>query len=285
MGQLELTKGLCLHLSILSYTLSALLGVAFLFAVPIAKPWASKLFALLGFLSQTAFLAVVWAGEGRAAIFRPVEVQYALLWLVVFAFSLIDLISRTRYVVSFVMPAVALFSFSILFFIGGRADSTVPQDGLMTAHVGLAMCGYAAFVFAFVVGLMYLAQVRQLKTKRFQSLFARLPALDVLDRMNLCAVIFGIAAMTISIAAVLGWASAHGLYSTRWWIDPRIVAPTALWIFYAGLLLVRLTTAARGRKVALMTVYGFVGMIVLLIGMSLVMGQGPHSSVVSEPPR
>jgi ABC-type transport system involved in cytochrome c biogenesis permease subunit len=274
--QLELTRSSALHLTILFYTLSALLGVAFLFAVPFAKLWLCKTLTLLGFLAQTAYLAVTWAASGDAPIFRPVEAQFTIVWAVVFAFSIADLVSRTRYMLSFVMPAVALFSFAVLFFIEGRAGARGPQDGLMAAHVGLAMTGYAAFVFAFVAGLMYLAQVRQLKTKRFQSLFDRLPALDVLDRMNLGAVVVGLVAMSVSIAAVLLWAFGHGTYSASWWIDPRILAPSILWVFYILLLLARLTAAVRGRKVALLTVFGFLGMIVLLIGMSFVTGQGPH---------
>jgi ABC-type uncharacterized transport system permease subunit len=276
LSPIELTKSLCLHFGVLFYTLSALLGVAFLFSLGFGKLWAVKSLTLLGFLAHTGYLVTAWAAEGRPPVFQPADLQFTLLWIVVFAFSVIDFVSRTRYVVSFVMPAVALFSFAVVFFIQGRAGTAGPRDGLMETHIALAILGYAAFVVAFVVGLMYLAQVKQLKTKRFQSLFERLPALEVLDRMNFGAVVVGLVAMTLSIAAVFAWASSHGTYSPRWWLDPRILAPTALWGFYVVLLLFRLTARVRGKKVALLTVLGFLGMIVLLIGMSVATGQGAH---------
>ncbi|MBI1852292.1 MAG: cytochrome c biogenesis protein CcsA [Planctomycetes bacterium] len=282
MQHLELTKSLCLHFGVLFYTLAALFGVAFLFSVPFVKLWLCKTCTLLGFLAHTGYLAVVWANEGAIPIFRPTDLQFTLVWLVVFGFSIVDVVWRTRYVVSFVMPAVVLFSFGVIFFIQGRAGMHGPQDGLMATHVILAIFGYESFVFAFVVGLMYLAQVRQLKTKRFQSLFQRLPSLEVLDRLNFVSVVFGLGAMTLAIIAVLAWASGHGSYSARWWLDPRILSPSALWLFYVVLLIGRITARVRGRKVALLTVFGFLGMIVLLIGMSVVTGQGPHPESVTH---
>ena len=52
---------------------------------------------------------------------------------------------------------------------------------------------------AFVAGLMYLIQDGLLKSKRFNVLYTKLPALDYLDHLNQQAMILGFPLLTLGI--------------------------------------------------------------------------------------
>ena len=59
-----------------------------------------------------------------------------------------------------------------------------PVFKTLWVHVTLSMLGTVGFAVAFVAGLMYLIQDGLLKSKRFNVLYTKLPALDYLDHLN-----------------------------------------------------------------------------------------------------
>ena len=58
-------------------------------------------------------------------------------------------------------------------------------------HVTLSMLGAVGFTVAFVAGVMYLIQDRLLKSKQFNVLYSKLPALDFLDHLNQQSIVLG----------------------------------------------------------------------------------------------
>src|SRR5713101_589533 len=92
---------------------------------------------------------------------------------------------RERAVGSFLIPFVIVF-WAIGLMLPQpvsslRADTRGPVFAL---HVTFAILGYAAFTFSFVLSLLYLLQKRQLRRVKTGLLFSRLPALEVIGRMN-----------------------------------------------------------------------------------------------------
>src|SRR5713101_8523586 len=92
---------------------------------------------------------------------------------------------RERAVGPFLIPFVILFSILGLLLpqpgLAARSDTRGP---LFALHVTFAILAYAAFTFSFVLSVLYLIQKRQLRRVHTGLLFARLPALDVIGRMN-----------------------------------------------------------------------------------------------------
>ena len=80
-----------------------------------------------------------------------------------------------------------------------RSDTRGP---LFALHVTFAILAYAAFTFSFVLSVLYLIQKRQLRRVHTGLLFARLPALDVIGRMNRTSVTIGLSVLGVSV--VLG---------------------------------------------------------------------------------
>ena len=135
---------------------------------------------------------------------------------------------------------------------------------MLLVHVVCSLLSYVAFLVAFVSGMLFLVQERQLKHKTLGLLFHRLPSLDALDRLNFWAI--GIGFGLLSVGVVLGLLGSRMLLG-RWWIgDPKEVLTMALWLSYLVLWLVRLRSTLRGRRVALWSIVGFSFVLFVLVG-------------------
>lgn len=135
------------------------------------------------------------------------------------------------------------------------------------SHTILAFGAYAFFTISCGVALMYLIQSHFLKKKHLGSLFMKLPSLDTLDEIGYRCLAFGFPMLTAAIITGAIWASrAWGSY---WSWDPKESWSLITWFIYAALLHGRLTTGWRGRRAALLTVFGFLVMLFTFIGVNL----------------
>ena len=125
----------------------------------------------------------------------------------------------------------------------------------LAVHMTCSLLSYVAFLAAFVSGMLFLVQERQLKRKTMGVLFHRLPSLEALDRVNFLAISAGFGLLTVGV--VFGLVGADLLLG-RWWTGaPKTSATLVLWGLYLGLWLVRLRATLRGRRVALLSILGF----------------------------
>ncbi|MEW5725461.1 MAG: cytochrome c biogenesis protein CcsA, partial [Thermodesulfobacteriota bacterium] len=160
---------------------------------------------------------------------------------------------------------------------GGEVGPVYDSPGLnllLTAHLGSVFAGYGFFGLAFVAGIMYLLQERQIKSKRPGAIFHRLPSLHVLDHMNHYCLTLGFPLMTLGL--ITGSALAQLTLGTYWRWDPKEVWSLVLWLVYAALLHQRLTVGWRGRRAALMALAGFAVLCFTFLGVSLLL-PGYHS--------
>ena len=137
---------------------------------------------------------------------------------------------------------------------------------MVFAHITCSLLSYVAFLVAFIAGLLFLIQERQLKHKRMGWLFHRLPSLGALDRINFSAIWIGFALLSLGVLCGVLWMRA---LLGRWWIsDPKTYFTAVLWVSYLVLWLVRLRSTLRGRRVALLSVLGFSLVLFTLLGAS-----------------
>ncbi|MBI4342819.1 MAG: cytochrome c biogenesis protein CcsA [Candidatus Omnitrophica bacterium] len=137
---------------------------------------------------------------------------------------------------------------------------------LVLLHIICALLSYAAFLAAFVSGILFLIQERQLKRKHMGVLFHRLPSLEHLDRVNFVSISAGFG--LLSCGAILGFVGA-GVLLGRWWTgDPKEILTVALWGAYCVLWLVRLRATLRGRRVAILSILGFTLVLFTFLGAS-----------------
>lgn len=163
---------------------------------------------------------------------------------------------------AFVVP-VALF-----FFLGSGIGRSVEHASsgsvLVPIHIGVNVLGLVAFALAFGSSLAYVMQERMLRKKELGGLFERLPALDVLDRFGLRAVMFGFPLLTVGILSGAFWA--FRLEQANFGFTGAHVFAFVAWTLFASVLGLRLAAGWRGRRAAYGTIVGFLCTSVVLVG-------------------
>ena len=82
-------------------------------------------------------------------------------------------------------------------------------------HTTLAFCGYAALFVAFAMGLLYLIQERELKSRSPRAFYYLVPSLERCDTISGRSVAVGFGFLTLAIVTGLLWShSARGRYWT-----------------------------------------------------------------------
>lgn len=223
------------------------------------KDSAARLPTLLllgGFLLHTLALAARFMNEGFAAVALMGEALLFKSWLMVGVYLLIQLKYRLTVLGGIIAPLALLMTLAALAV--GPSIGSIPP-GLKTfwlpLHVTLAFLGNAVFALAFAVSLIYLFQERYLKHKKISALLKRLPSLESLDRMNYRLLVWGFPLMTLGIITGSLWAGIH--WGDYWSWEPRQISSGIAWLFYGALLHARITAGLRGKKAAILTMFGF----------------------------
>jgi cytochrome c-type biogenesis protein CcsB len=244
-----------LKLTALAYLLAA--GSFFLYLFR-GDPAARLPTALLltGFIIHSSALIIRFFQEGFAgvAIMRNALLFYG--WLMVGIYLLIQLKYRLAILGGIIAPLAFLITVSSFGFGTGR-DEIPPglESYWLPVHVTLAFLGNAVLAVAFGVSLIYVLQERHLKHKKMTALMKRFPPLESLDRLNYVLLVWGFPLMTLGIVTGSLWAGIH--WGNYWSWDPRQISSALAWLLYGALLHARLTAGLRGKKAAILTMFGF----------------------------
>jgi len=187
-------------------------------------------------------------------------------------------------IVRFRMPVIGVYVAPIVFVVLGVESATMRQARLvmpqslrsawLPVHVTFALLGYALFVLAAGVSLVYLVYEKRLKAKRpLLPTDERTPSLEKLDRINYRLLGWGFLMLSLAIVTGAIWADATWGHFWSW--EPAESWSLIIWILYAGLLESRLTVGWRGRRAAALTIAVFTVLVGSFVGMSL-LAPGKH---------
>jgi len=228
---------------------------------------------LLG--AGAVFHALDLTGRGLQAGNIPVANFGESLSFLAWAMALVGIVLIVRFQMSiigaYVAPFVALaLGASSVMMKGGRLvlPATL-QSVWLPIHVTLAISGYAMFVLAASVSLVYLACESRLKAKRpLKPETGPTPSLEKLDRINYSLLGWGFAMLSLAIVTGAIWADATWGHFWSW--EPKESWSLIIWILYAALLESRLTVGWRGRRAAALTVAVFAVLVSSVLGVSLI---------------
>ncbi|MCG8306014.1 MAG: cytochrome c biogenesis protein CcsA [Cytophagales bacterium] len=130
-------------------------------------------------------------------------------------------------------------------------------------HASLSVTGYTALSLAAIYALMYIIQNHNLKKRNLGKLFTQLPALNYLEKMSLRSIVTGI--VVLGIGLVLGHyqALSNPLIGEFFPKDIKVIVSDTVWIIYViGYLIIALKQW-RGAKLAYLSLYGF---LILIVG-------------------
>ena len=167
---------------------------------------------------------------------------------------------------SFVTPAaLMMFIASATLHSEARQLPPILQSNWFWIHALLAFISYAAFAIACGVAIIYLIQRHYLKTRQFGGLFLKLPSLETLDDISYRSLSVGFPLLTIAIISGSIWSEkAMGSY---WIWDPKQTWSLITWMIYAALLHGRLVIGWRGKPAAILSITGFIVLLITFFGM------------------
>ena len=144
---------------------------------------------------------------------------------------------------------------------------------MIAAHAFVIFASYGAFFLALITGMLFLVQERRLKLKDPRILAAPSIPLEVLDRVNLYAVVSGF--LLFSMGMLEGSRLARVRWGAYFSGDPKELWSLITWTAYAVVLGLRLTAGLRGRRVVFMSVMSFLLVIFTFVGVNYLVG-GRH---------
>jgi ABC-type uncharacterized transport system permease subunit len=230
---------------------------------------ASRWCLIGGIVALIALL--VWHAASRGQ-WLPIGDNFdALIWLSTLLALFILYVQRHRQLGAldwFVLPIVLLML--VAAGVLGRTDYHPYHPGVRHTwswvHRVTAYGGAVAFAIAAASGAMYVISSRRLRSKA--PVGPNFASLERLERLTMSAVTLGFALLTVGIiTGAVTWAAAA---------DKPPVAKLALtlgvWLVYAVVLHAPINPSFRGRKVAVLSVVGFVLMVSVLITVLLLPG-------------
>lgn len=256
------------ELALLFYFAATIAAIIFLFKSVTTISRIMLVIAGIGFVLHTANIIYRYIAGGHIPIANFHEATSFFSWCIVLIFFMLHFRYRISLLCAFTMPVVMILMFSSSMLPKEiKPLSPLLQSYWLGIHTIVAFLGNAAFALASGIGTMYLVQERYVKSKHLGGLFARLPSLQTLDELNYRLITLGFPLLTLAIITGALWAeSAIGTY-WRW--DTREVWSLITWFIYAIVLHARLTAGWRGRRAAILSIVGFLTILVAFFGIKL----------------
>lgn len=156
------------------------------------------------------------------------------------------------------LPLILLsLSGSILFRESSAQD--ILDSRLFYFHTTFLFLAYAAFVAGSIFAVLYLLQERELKSRNLRLFYNRLPSLSILDTLFANSMLCGLVLMSAGLGAGLYWAGRE--WEEGWITDPKVVSAIITWFIYLLLTSLRALTGWRGKRMALITLAGFLSLL------------------------
>jgi ABC-type transport system involved in cytochrome c biogenesis permease subunit len=218
--------------------------------------------------AHTSWLVLQGVKTGHFPLVGTQEMTAFLSWGLVLSTLIVYRWYHANALKAFIFPIVLVLA-AIAAIAPGPAGrppefSSTLQSILLPAHIGLLLLAYASFFVAFGAGVMYIIQERELKHKRFGTIFYKLPSLDTCDAISSRAMAVGFVLMTMGIVGGV-WYS-YSRYNVYWQAGPLEIFSVVTWLLYLIIIQSRINAGWGGRAAALASIVSFIIVVCSLVG-------------------
>ena len=237
--------------------------------------------AIAGFVVNTAGIVLRWIesyqmGIGHAPLSNLYESLVFFAWTIIVIYLLLEWRYGIKSIGVFVTPfaffAMAYASFSST---ESGIQPLIPalKSNWLIAHVITCFLGYAAFAVSCGISIMFLLKRRNEGSqggKRKEVI----PEADVLDDISYRTVLIGF--LMLSVGIITGAVWANSAWGTYWSWDPKETWSLITWLVYAALLHARLIRGWEGKRIAVLSIVGFICVLFTYFGVNILL-KGLHS--------
>src|SRR5499427_3101815 len=214
-------------------------------------------------LAHTFIIGMETMEAGQVPVGGATSFISMFVWLLAVAYLYTEVTTDERAMGVFILPLlIALQAIPALK--GPEVHSAVLRGPLFGIHVSSLVFAYASFALACVIGITYMLLFKEIKAKHLGFFYARLPSLQVLDRMNHVTIVVGWIFLTIGIVVGVVWAAqAQGGYGLDPRVqamslqDPKIFVALVCWVVYSFELFAARRIGWGGRRTAYLSALGF----------------------------
>jgi len=237
--------------------------------------------AVIAFLGNTAGILMRWAesyqmGMGHAPLSNMYESLVFFAWTLILIYFFIAYRYKNRSIDIFggvfAAPAafLAMAYASLSPNVSDRIQPLIPalKSNWLIAHVVTCFFGYAGFAVAFGISVMYLFRQREPEVKNHAD--SHIPEHDVLDELTHQMIMFGF--LFLSVGIITGAVWANSAWGTYWSWDPKETWSLITWFIYATFLHARLMRGWHGRRIAYLSIIGFMAVLFTYFGVNLLPG-------------
>lgn len=216
-------------------------------------------------LVQTFAIGMETMKIGHVPVTDPTSAISTFVWLLALSYLYVEMTTDERAMGVFILPLlVALQAIPAL-----RPDmderAAVLRGPLFGLHVSSLLFAYASFALAGVIGITYVLLFKEIKAKHLGFFYARLPSLEVLDRMNQRAIVIGWIFLTLGIivggvyavqAQALPSAAGDPRVQNMSVQDPKIFVAIICWAVYSFEVFAARRIGWGGRRTAYLSAVG-----------------------------
>jgi ABC-type transport system involved in cytochrome c biogenesis permease subunit len=215
---------------------------------------------LAGFVVHTASLSQRWTEAGHFPSIGIHDGASFLAWTTVLVYLATYLRTRIDALGLAVHPAAFGLTLVATLTLASGTGDPLYKSLFLPVHTTLAFFGYAALFVAFAMGVLYLIQERELKSRSPRTFYYLIPSLERCDTISGRSLMVGFGFLTLAIATGLLWSqAARGRY---WSGDAKEWSAVTAWLIYVALILTRSRTGWGGRRAALGGIAGFAAVVI-----------------------
>ncbi|HEY6212730.1 MAG TPA: cytochrome c biogenesis protein CcsA [Vicinamibacterales bacterium] len=223
-------------------------------------------------LAHTFVIGMQTMEAGNVPIAGATPAISTFVWLLALSYLYTEMTTDERAMGVFILPLLVALQAIPAFRPGDVVRSAVLKGPLFGVHVSSLLFAYASFALACVIGVTYVLLFKEIKAKHLGFFYARLPSLQVLDRMNQVAVVIGWVFLTVGLVVGAVWAAqARGSapqVQAMSLQDPKIFVALVCWVVYSFELFAARRIGWGGRRTAYLSAVGFAIILLNFVGAS-----------------
>jgi ABC-type uncharacterized transport system permease subunit len=251
-------------LPILYVVTAYMYAVTFFGNEPISERWKSRALLLTAFV-HFMYVGLHTAEYSRCMVTTPFEIMSLIAFTLTLTYTIIELRTGEKGTGLFILSLATLFELTstvVMKLTEAGVANPVLSNMAIGLHVTLAIFGYAGFALSAMHGVMYLLMYRELKRGNFGAAYRNLPSLEGLEQMTIVPAVAGFVFLTASI--IIGGVWLPKLFEDFSWFDPKLLSTAVVWLLYLVLLFARYVMRVDGKRIVMLSLYGFVGIVLSL---------------------
>src|SRR2546425_10799645 len=217
-------------------------------------------------LTHTFVIGMQTMEAGNVPIAGATSAISTFVWLLALSYLYTEMTTDERAMGGFILPLLVALQAIPAFrpSVEGAGAAPVLRGPLFGVHVSSLLFAYASFALACVIGITYVLLFKEIKAKHLGFFYARLPSLQVLDRMNQRAIVIGWIFLTVGMIVGGVWAAQARSYAAgdprvqaMSLQDPKIFVAVLCWAVYSFELFAARRIGWGGRRAAYLSAVGF----------------------------